>query len=59
MKKIRSVRDINTLTESGRLLLIAVGQLMSFYRKDTPEEILERLNKISEETWKGEIICQL
>lgn len=39
------IKDINLDIEEGKLLLRAIGLLMSYCPKNTPEEILDMLNK--------------
>lgn len=56
MKSLKSIQEIDLTNVEGKLLLIAIGRLMSLYpyTNSTPEEILKELVKTGQETWKGE-----
>lgn len=48
-----SIRDINTTTKEGQLLLMAIGRISSLpgYTDKTPDEILAEIKKVTEEVY--------
>jgi hypothetical protein len=49
MDRIKNPNDINTETAEGKLLLMAIGRLMTTkkYEHKTPEEIIDMLKEVS------------
>ncbi len=49
VKEIKNLKDISLKTAEGKLLLHAIGLIMTHptYSSKTPEEIIQSLNRIS------------
>ena len=50
--RIKTIDDINTKTEEGRLLLMAIAKITTESQTDkTPDEVVEQLNKLSKKIY--------